>query len=134
MSPLRSALAALLVSAAAVTFSGAAHATFILDSLTGRNLAEVCTKAPALRPIQRISDAYGALTALSKYPKIDPKRVALMGFSHGGGDERAPVGIARVEAADDVVVEAIKAAGEWADTIAAQRNAVNGPDRRNLRR
>jgi hypothetical protein len=32
MSPLRSALAALLVSAAAVTFSGAAHATFILDT------------------------------------------------------------------------------------------------------
>lgn len=61
------------------------YATFILDSLTGRNLAEVCTKAPALRPIQRIPDAYGALTALSKHPKIDPKRVALMGFSHGGG-------------------------------------------------
>jgi dienelactone hydrolase len=61
------------------------YATFVLDSLTGRNLAEVCTKAPALRPIQRIPDAYGALTALSKHPRIDPKRIALMGFSHGGG-------------------------------------------------
>jgi dienelactone hydrolase len=61
------------------------YATFIMDSLTGRNLAEVCTKAPALRPIQRVPDAYGALAALSKHPKIDPKRAALMGFSHGGG-------------------------------------------------
>ena len=61
------------------------YATFVLDSLTGRNLSEVCTRAPALRPIQRTPDPYGALTALSKHPKIDPKRIALMGFSHGGG-------------------------------------------------
>ena len=65
--------------------NGWGYATFVLDSLTGRSLAEVCTQAPALRPLQRIPDAYGALSALSKHPKIDPNRVALMGFSHGGG-------------------------------------------------
>ncbi|MEK6806635.1 MAG: dienelactone hydrolase family protein [Pseudomonadota bacterium] len=60
------------------------YATFILDSLTDRNLEEVCTNAADLRPIQRVPDAYGALNALSQHTKIDANRSVLMGFSHGG--------------------------------------------------
>lgn len=60
------------------------YATFLLDSFAGRNLESVCADARLLRPMQRVPDAYGALGVLSKHPKIDPNRIALMGFSHGG--------------------------------------------------
>jgi dienelactone hydrolase len=60
------------------------YATLAIDSFTPRGLREVCTQGRALRPTQRIPDAYGALRALAAHPRIDPKRVALMGFSHGG--------------------------------------------------
>jgi len=60
------------------------YATFVVDSFGGRNLTEVCTNARTLTGTQRIPDAYGALRILVTHPKIDPRRVALMGFSHGG--------------------------------------------------
>jgi dienelactone hydrolase len=60
------------------------YATFVLDSFSGRGLVEVCTNARLLMGTQRIPDAYGALRALATHPRIDARRVALMGFSHGG--------------------------------------------------
>lgn len=60
------------------------YATFVLDSFRGRDLTEVCTNARTLTGIQRIPDAYGALRILVTHPRIDARRVALMGFSHGG--------------------------------------------------
>lgn len=60
------------------------YATFNIDSLGGRSLKEVCTQPGALSPLQRVPDIYGALRLLAANPKIDSKRVALMGFSHGG--------------------------------------------------
>lgn len=60
------------------------YATFLLDSLDGRNLESLCADARLLRPIQRVPDAYGALAVLAKHPKISASRIALMGFSHGG--------------------------------------------------
>jgi len=60
------------------------YATFVVDSFYGRNLIEVCTNPPTLSGTQRIPDAYGALRILVTHPKIDPRRVALMGFSAGG--------------------------------------------------
>lgn len=62
----------------------AGYATFNIDSLRGRNLNEVCTQLGALSPQQRLPDVYGALRLLAVHPKVDAKRVALMGFSHGG--------------------------------------------------
>jgi dienelactone hydrolase len=62
----------------------AGYATFNVDSLRGRGLNEVCTQPFALSPLQRVSDIYGALRLLAAHPKVDAKRVALMGFSHGG--------------------------------------------------
>lgn len=61
------------------------YATFVIDSFLGRKLTQVCTNPAALMNTQRIPDAYGALRILVKHPKIDGHRVALMGFSHGGG-------------------------------------------------
>jgi len=63
----------------------AGYATFVLDSLTGRGLNEVCTDSRALISLQRMPDAYGALRILATHPRLDARRLALMGFSHGGG-------------------------------------------------
>jgi dienelactone hydrolase len=60
------------------------YATFNVDSFRGRGLNEVCTRGVLLVPLQRVPDAYAALRLLAAHPKIDPQRVALMGFSHGG--------------------------------------------------
>lgn len=60
------------------------YATFVLDSFRGRKLREVCTNAAALTGVQRVPDAYGALRVLATHPRVDAKRIALMGFSHGG--------------------------------------------------
>jgi dienelactone hydrolase len=60
------------------------YATFVVDSFRGRELREVCTNAQLLAGNQRIPDVYGALRILATHPRIDAKRVALMGFSHGG--------------------------------------------------
>lgn len=62
----------------------AGYATFNIDSLRGRGINEVCTNPGALSPLQRVPDAYGALRLLAAHPKVDARRVALMGFSHGG--------------------------------------------------
>jgi dienelactone hydrolase len=60
------------------------YATFVLDSFRGRGLQTVCNNAFALTPLQRIPDGYGAFRVLATHPKIDPARIVLMGFSHGG--------------------------------------------------
>lgn len=58
-------------------------ATFLVDGFTGRGLANgMAAGAPS--PGARIVDAYRALELLAKHPRIDPDRIAIMGFSHGG--------------------------------------------------
>ena len=63
---------------------GWGYATFNVDSFRGRGISEVCTQIGVLVPLQRVPDAYGALRLLAAHPRIDPARIALMGFSHGG--------------------------------------------------
>lgn len=58
-------------------------ATFVVDGFTGRGLANGMV-AGAPPPGARIVDAYRALELLAKHPRIDPDRIAIMGFSHGG--------------------------------------------------
>lgn len=60
------------------------YATFVLDSFRERGIKEVCTDGRRLSPTQRVPDAYGALRLLAAHPQIDARRIALMGFSHGG--------------------------------------------------
>jgi len=59
-------------------------ATFTLDAFTGRGLVSVSADQAKLGRLNMISDAYRALELLSKHPRIDPERIAVMGFSRGG--------------------------------------------------
>jgi dienelactone hydrolase len=59
-------------------------ATFVLDSFTGRGIAETVTDQSRLGHLAMIVDAYRALELLAKHAQIDASRIAVMGFSKGG--------------------------------------------------
>ena len=59
-------------------------ATLVLDSFTGRGLRNMRERPGQFSPVLAIVDAYQALELLSRHPRIDPDRIALMGFSYGG--------------------------------------------------
>jgi dienelactone hydrolase len=58
--------------------------TFALDGFTGRGLSNVNTDQALLGRLNMILDVYRMLDILAKHPRVDPSRVALMGFSRGG--------------------------------------------------
>ena len=58
--------------------------TFVLDGFSGRGLTEVSTNQALLGRLNFILDIYRALDVLAKHPRVDPTRVAIMGFSRGG--------------------------------------------------
>jgi dienelactone hydrolase len=59
-------------------------ATFVVDSFSGRGIRDLRGRPGRFGPILAIVDAYRALAILSTHPRIDPGRIALMGFSYGG--------------------------------------------------
>jgi dienelactone hydrolase len=59
-------------------------ATFALDSFSGRGLVTVNTDQTLLGRFAMVMDAYRALGHLASHRQIDPKRIAVMGFSRGG--------------------------------------------------
>jgi dienelactone hydrolase len=58
-------------------------AAFILDSFTGRGVADTRANLAQISVFASLSDAYRALELLSKHPLIDPTRIAIIGFSRG---------------------------------------------------
>jgi len=58
--------------------------TFAVDSFSGRGVATIAEGAQ-VSPVSRVVDAYRALELLSKHPLVDANKIAVMGFSHGGG-------------------------------------------------
>lgn len=64
--------------------NGIGVAAFLLDSFTGRGIVETITDQTRLGHLAMIVDAYRALRLLSKHPRIDTSRIAVMGFSKGG--------------------------------------------------
>lgn len=68
--------------AAAVNRMG--FAALLLDSFTARGVTEVCTGRVSVSISSRLTDAYRALALLSVHPRIDPRRIAVLGFSDGG--------------------------------------------------
>jgi dienelactone hydrolase len=62
------------------------YVVLVVDSFSSRGISEICGDAAALSSFSavRSGDAYGALLYLQRQPFVQPQRVALMGFSHGG--------------------------------------------------
>jgi len=64
--------------------NGIGVAAFLLDSFTGRGITQTVTDQSQLGHLAMIFDAYRALHLLSGHARIDPSRIAVMGFSKGG--------------------------------------------------
>jgi dienelactone hydrolase len=58
--------------------------TLALDGFTGRGLTNVNTNQALLGRLNFVLDIYRALDVLAKHQRVDPQRIALMGFSRGG--------------------------------------------------
>ncbi|MEZ5822309.1 MAG: dienelactone hydrolase family protein [Xanthobacteraceae bacterium] len=61
----------------------AGFATFVTDSFTGRGITNTVTDQSQLSSYTMMNDAFSALAVLMKHPRIDPKKIAIMGFSKG---------------------------------------------------
>jgi len=83
------------------------YAALMLDSFSARGIQEICTIKMRDRPFkesERVADAYAALAFLQQHASVQPDRVAVLGWSHGGGVvldtiSRLPVPSARFQAA-----------------------------------
>lgn len=58
--------------------------TFAIDGFTGRGITGTNTNQALLGRLNFTLDMYRALDILAKHPRVDPARIALMGFSRGG--------------------------------------------------
>jgi dienelactone hydrolase len=65
-------------------FNSIGVAAFLVDSFTGRGIVQTASDQSQLGHLAMIVDAYRALEVLSKHPRIDATRIAVMGFSKGG--------------------------------------------------
>jgi dienelactone hydrolase len=61
----------------------AGFATFVTDSFTGRGIIHTITDQSQLSSYAMMNDAFAALAVLAKHPRIDPGKIAVMGFSKG---------------------------------------------------
>lgn len=68
----------------AKTFNEMGIASFLVDSFSGRGLTRISLNRAVFGPFDGIHDAYRAFDVLANHPRIDPARIALMGFSQGG--------------------------------------------------
>ena len=68
----------------AKSFNEMGIASFLVDSFSGRSLSRISTNLAQLGPYSVMLDAYRAFDVLTEHPRIDPARIALMGFSLGG--------------------------------------------------
>ena len=66
-------------------FNSIGIASFLLDSFSGRGIVSTINYQSQLDSLTMMVDAYRALGILAKDPRIDPTRIAVMGFS-----QRAP--------------------------------------------
>jgi dienelactone hydrolase len=58
-------------------------ATFVVDSFTGRGITQTITDQSQLSSYAMMNDAFAALAVLARHPRIDPGKIAVMGFSKG---------------------------------------------------
>jgi len=60
------------------------YAALLLDSFTARGLRTVCGYPQPLMGPVRAHDVFAAVARLKALGSVDPSRIAVMGFSHGG--------------------------------------------------
>jgi dienelactone hydrolase len=61
------------------------YAALIVDSFRPRGMDNVCNRGYLVPPAVRGRDAFAAAAYLRTLPNIHAKRIAVIGFSHGGG-------------------------------------------------
>jgi dienelactone hydrolase len=66
------------------SFNAMGISTLVIDGFTGRGLTVVGPNQALLGRLNLIVDIYRSLEILAKHPRVDPDRIALMGFSRGG--------------------------------------------------
>ena len=59
-------------------------ASFVIDSFSGRGLTAVSTNQGTMGRFNMVLDTFRAQEALAAHPRIDPARIAVIGFSRGG--------------------------------------------------
>jgi dienelactone hydrolase len=64
--------------------NGQGISTLTLDGMSGRGLQGVGTNQAILGRLNFILDIYRSLEVVAKHPRVDPARIAVMGFSRGG--------------------------------------------------
>jgi dienelactone hydrolase len=71
------------------------YVALMLDSFSARGYRQICTtkfSERSLKEADRVGDAYAALAYLRQLPQVNPARVALLGWSHGGGVTLSAIG------------------------------------------
>ena len=63
--------------------AGIGVATFLLDSFSGRGITSSAADQSQLDALAMMVDAYRVLGILARDPRVDPERIAVMGFSKG---------------------------------------------------
>jgi dienelactone hydrolase len=58
--------------------------TVMIDGMTGRGLTGVGAKQAVLGRLNFILDIYRTMEVIARHPRLDPSKVALIGFSRGG--------------------------------------------------
>jgi dienelactone hydrolase len=64
--------------------NGMGYAALVVDSFTGRGVKEICTGHMSVSVGSRLADLFRAQELLITHPRVDPQRVGVLGFSHGG--------------------------------------------------
>ena len=65
-------------------FASMGISTFAIDSFTGRGIVSTVADQSQLGRLNMVLDLYRSLAVLAADPRIDPGRIAVMGFSRGG--------------------------------------------------
>ena len=60
------------------------YAALVVDSFTDRGVKEVCTGHTSVNPGSRLFDLFRAHELLVTHPRVDPQRIGVLGFDHGG--------------------------------------------------
>ena len=64
--------------------NGIGLGVFIVDSFSGRGVGETSMDASRLAHASMLVDAYRALAAVAAHPRVDGRRIAVIGFAKGG--------------------------------------------------